>query len=360
MTLLFLCLLFVPSVAICEVTYQDAVADIGEGEGYGKDFYEFGKKIATEEYMGETLIARTGFIPDGEAIRYCAVEDVQNASKIEPVTSRKRCEIFHYKNNMRNGRALVYSEDGTLRAITNWKDDKLNGGATYYFDPENASRADVVLTKNYSMGEVIGNVKLVSKSGDALRDEKYEKGGLVLRREFYPGGGVYKETEYNGSPELPLRVRRYYKNGNLMWEQVFLRYYPQSNKVKTAASEVVQTEDGKDGVARVVDDDGELIMEVTLKNGKRNGLTRRWASNQLREEEHYVDDKLDGIAKSFYSAGRPYGPVSYERNYKAGVLTGGATYYYYNGKILQQENYINGELVGAPIKYSESGEILSR
>jgi len=359
MTLLFLCLLFVPSIAICEITYK-TIPDEGESERVIKEFYNSGKKIATEEYVGETLIARTGGIPDGEAIEYCADEDISNATEVESLAARKQCAVLHYENNMRNGRRIAYSEDGTLRAITNWKDDKLNGGATYYFDPENASRADVVLTKNYSMGEVIGNVKLVSKSGDALRDDKYENGGLVLRREFYPGGEVYKETVYDGAPELPLKVRRYYKNGNLMWEQVFLQYYPQSNRVKTAASEVVQTEDGKDGVARVVDDTGELIMEVALKRGKRNGLTRHWASNQLRKEEHYTNDELDGIAKSFYSAGRPYGPVSYECSYKAGELTGGATYYHYNGKIRQQENYINGQLVGRPIKYSESGEIMSK
>lgn len=359
MALLFLCLLFIPGTAICEVTYK-TILDEGESERIVKEFYDSGKKIATEEYIGKTLIARTGGIPDGEAIEYCADEDMANAAEVDSLAARKQCAVLHYKNNMRNGRTTVYSEDGVLRAITSWKDDKLNGWATYYFDPENATRTDVVLTENYSMGEVIGNVKLVSKSGDALRDDKYEKGGLVLRREFYPGGGVYKETEYDGSPELPLKVRRYYKNGSLMWEQIFMKYYPRSRKVKTPESEVIQTEDGKDGVARVVDDTGELIMEVALKIGKRNGRTRYWASNQLRKEEHYTDGKLDGTAKSFYSAGRPYGPVSYECSYKAGVLTGGATYYYDNGKIRQQENYINGQLVGRPIKYSESGEVLSK
>jgi len=91
-------------------------------------------------------------------------------------------------------------------------------------------------------------------------------------------------------------------------------------------------------------DDGKKKVELTLKDGKVDGLLTGWYENgQKRGEMTYKDGKEDGLHTEWYKNGQKW----YEKTYKDGEWDGLFTEWYENGQKREERTYKDGELISS-------------
>ena len=88
------------------------------------------------------------------------------------------------------------------------------------------------------------------------------------------------------------------------------------------------------------------IMQITIEhnyvNGKIHGLQRNWYSNgQIFEEVNYVNGKIHGLQRNWYSNGQIFEEV----NYVNGKIHGLYRYWHSNGQLSEEVNYVNGQII---------------
>jgi len=143
------------------------------------------------------------------------------------------------------------------------------------------------------------------------------------------------------------------------------------------ATMVVGFKNGKpDGFKRSWNTSGDLIEEIPLKNGLVNGVYKTYRYGKIKSEQSYIDSVLDGIQKEYENGKlmREYilkdgrknglekkyyknGELRWEVNYKDGKKDGLSKYYYQNGQLEYDTNYIDGEAQGISKDYYETGEL---
>lgn len=93
---------------------------------------------------------------------------------------------------------------------------------------------------------------------------------------------------------------------------------------------LTEPQDGKAKVFLGLPDASKGIMEVEFKNGKREGLFKRYyLSGALLAEANYKNDKLEGLTKIYYESGK----LKEEGNYKDNKLVGLWKYYDESGAL---------------------------
>ena len=125
-------------------------------------------------------------------------------------------------------------------------------------------------------------------------------------------------------------------------------------------------------------DKENLNYEQSYKNGKRDGIWKKWYENgQLACEVNYNNGVLDGIAKIYHENGKLEREVSFNANKEEGIIQAffpsgkinatcsfkegkenGTSYYYYeNGQIRAKFNYLNGLRNGKCQSYFKNGKL---
>ena len=80
-------------------------------------------------------------------------------------------------------------------------------------------------------------------------------------------------------------------------------------------------------------------QQVTFDKGiLENGFKYFYSNKKIACEGNYLNNKLDGIVKSYYNDGKLYGT----RLYKNNIKNGNHKYLYPNGKIELEHNFIDG------------------
>jgi antitoxin component YwqK of YwqJK toxin-antitoxin module len=93
---------------------------------------------------------------------------------------------------------------------------------------------------------------------------------------------------------------------------------------------------------------------VNPKNGKKEGIYRRWGKNgKLKESARYADDLLDGHRILFYERG----DTQIVETHLAGKFDGPYELYYPNGKIRTRGQYKNDQMDGLWKTYYENGAL---
>ena len=83
--------------------------------------------------------------------------------------------------------------------------------------------------------------------------------------------------------------------------------------------------------------------EIPFKNGKINGIAKRYYESGALEGEHpHINGKENGIAKVYYESGALEGEHPYINDKMNGVVK----IYYENGKLAGTSTYKNNKLIG--------------
>jgi len=179
--------------------------------------------------------------------------------------------------------------------------------------------------------------------------KKYEKGVLIYEGQFknnvpfgtftyyHPNGKVKSITEFQQGVHQ-VKTTIFHENGRKASEGVFI-------------------DQQKDGLWKYYTNTDTLIAVEHYDHGHRTGLWQIFSpeSGVLLEESNYLNDKLNGVHKTYYTDGE----VSLEENYLDGKLNGKCTAYYPKKVISSTGNYLKGYRIGSWDFYDMNGKIRS-
>jgi len=174
-------------------------------------------------------------------------------------------EYSYNKNNKKQGLETIKSiKTGKILKTNHWKNGKLHGVQTSYFD-----NGKIEKTVKYVDGKKSGVEKSYYQSGAIKSEKNYLKGkDDGAQKSYYENGRLEHEVSYRNDKAVGIS-KQYYENGKLS-----------------------RTYEYKSG-----------IEKNYYKNGK------------LQEESVHVNNKLDGIQVNYYENGEQN-----KRHYKNGVI----------------------------------------
>lgn len=281
-------------------------------------------------------------IPAGEFWFWYDTGEVM--SKVIHLDGKKHMDVVNYYKNGQPMSAGHYKEGKAVDEV-----DKLRDGEWTFYSEEGA----VKTIENYTMG--LRNGKSVSyyPNGKVLLEYNFEddlrEGPWV---EYFDNGrvkskGESAKGEYNGPFELfqysgTSKMRGFYANGK------------------------------KDGVWIFFNKDGSIQITTKFDNGveiatkRENGsFTDYYESGIPKAYYEYENGELNGPFQEFFDQGewtqepldaaQPGGGIQFkeklvgtqilrEGDYLNGKLDGPVTYYDERGRVIREENYVDGEL----------------
>ena len=328
-------------------------------------------------------------------------------------------ESINYRNGKKHGIAREYDENGILTVVIEYFDgkeidrdninqyrDSLRFGVWKEFYPNGKIKKE----ENYLKGELHGLVKTYDLSGELLQAYRYEMGVLKdtsvsieseinIVENFYnirnDKGELIKKSSGGFVEGLPVGVHRTYDSlgrvnssrsydseGNLIAEGIVneegdklgaWRYYYSDGKIKSKGD---YRADKRIGKWIYYYENGNIEQEGIFKRGVPDGLWKWYfESGKLKREEFYRMGYEEGesfeydeegllIASGSYIEGLKEGEWKYNfyfhtesGNYKNDYKHGLWRYYYENGKLYFEGNFVQGLFDGKHLYYHKNGKL---
>ena len=219
-----------------------------------------------------------------------------------------------------NGEEIVFDRNGNLYNGAVVLPDEENRQVTYFY--ENGKKHGVANSKFLSNGKI----------GFETTYANGKKNGEEIL--FF----------FNGNP----KYKRTYKDDLLDGEEVL---YYQNGKPKRLNHYL----NGKlTGVTTYFDENGEIVRTETYKDGMKNGPVKIIKNNTLLEEIDFVNDKREGLYKTYSSEGSRR-----EVPYKNDKKEGEGRIFSANNMIIESVIYSNDKRNGLYQKLSLSGKLIS-
>lgn len=101
-------------------------------------------------------------------------------------------------------------------------------------------------------------------------------------------------------------------------------------------------------------DDGVLAISIDYKDGRKDGLYKKFFHNgELSFEAHYLNGKLNGKNRTWWSNGN----LRTESNFVEGVPDGVQLQYYKTGQLFKKINLVMGQEEGLQQSWRENGKL---
>jgi antitoxin component YwqK of YwqJK toxin-antitoxin module len=207
-----------------------------------------------------------------------------------------------YLRGKQYGEWLDWSYDGKLESRINYDSSaKKHGLWTEYFSNGKTSSETV-----YQHG-----IKISRIGYDILLGFKYYEEHFATDRNGKAGKGLAKYWYSNGKPkqELPYLdnkknglAKNWYPNGRLQWEIPYIR-------------------DTVNGIENIYDTSGNLIYTAAYLSGMKEGVEIIRNADGSRTENHYHQDRQDGISISYFKNGNKKSEVNYSGGRRTGIYT---------------------------------------
>jgi antitoxin component YwqK of YwqJK toxin-antitoxin module len=178
----------------------------------------------------------------------------------------------NYNEDDMEGEFYYYSNNGNIKAILNYKDNKLNGISKYF--------QDKILwrTKDWTDGIII-NETVYYKTGIIETIITYKNGETFSIQDNYNCGNIESVTYLKDKNRICRK--KFYLNGNLMWiENLNNNKYEGEHKIfyENGNIQVFETfiDDKIEGTSITYLDDGNVESIVNFKNAKIHGKFTRF------------------------------------------------------------------------------------
>ncbi len=108
-------------------------------------------------------------------------------------------------------------------------------------------------------------------------------------------------------------------------------------------------------VVKNYDDDGRLIATITIKDGKRNGITTTfYKDGTISTESNYINNVKTGVEKKYYENGAVYRT----RQILNGKLNGEEKRFYRDGQLMTRLTYKDNLPANDLQEYYQSGNLI--
>jgi len=323
-------------------------------------------------------------------------------------------EIVNYNNNKKHGLTRQFDESGKLISVLLFKKgvlikkEKINriddrqlkqGIWRDYFSNDRIKYEAIYLNnelhgyyKEWNIkGQLIKNIKYFNgvvvdeniKKQVKLKEKKqyYENGNLKYKGNYRDTVAVGIHRKFNENSEL-IESYVYDDFGNLIGKGIideegnyngkFVNYYVSGDK----KSEGNYSNGNKNGLWKYYYKLGAIEQEGYFRNGKIDG-TWKWyyESGKIKREENYIDDREDGLCIEYAENGdilvkgeyidglkedlwiNNVGEHVENGYYKFGQREGRWEYYYANGKLKFEGNFLQGKEDGKHKWYYSNGKL---
>lgn len=233
----------------------------------------------------------------------------------------KLAATFNYTNGSLEGDAYVYYPSGEVKEKKTYKHN-LQDGTGQVFDEE----GNALEVSQYEKGEKVGYHHKYWKKNRPAAEELFEKGTLVTAAYFDPLGNLLGQIK-NGSGKRVL-----FKSDQTFEVHEYLDGLPK-------------------GEVLVYDKERILTNSFHIKKGLKSGKEIIYypASKQEKLSIDWVDGKIHGTVKTWYTTGVMESQKEMSLNKKQGVSTA----WYVDGNLMLVEEYDSGYLIKG--KYFEKG-----
>jgi antitoxin component YwqK of YwqJK toxin-antitoxin module len=344
----------------------------GLEQGLGKEYSFDGNIISIIEY-------KKGFIVDRLKINR---RDQNNLKQGRWYTFYNNGNVKVegiYKDDKKNGYFKEYTENGDLISVTKFINDVKQE------DAEEITKLDVE-NEYYPNGKLKASGTFRNGIPEGIRREYNQEGEIersfIFRNGYVIGEGIVKEdgTKEGHWKEFysngTLRAEGDYKDGKPVGEWKY--FYPDSKQEQTGK----YTASGKKtGTWKWYFENGQLMTEEDYKNGVKEGVHTEYdETGKVVEEGEYLNGTEEGpwftVSGDFYEKGtyrdglkngkwtslylitkdnKTDSILSFTGNFIDDNPDGKHIYYWENGKIKDEGNYITGKKDGDWIKYNSDG-----
>ncbi len=189
----------------------------------------------------------------------------------------------------------------------------------------------VIFTLSFFITNAQNKVNQFDKNGkrDGVWEKYYDNNRIRYKGTFVHGKEIETFKYYSAAnSDFPVIIKTYHKNDDL----ADVEFFTTKGLLKSKGQ---MRDKNRVGKWLFYHEDGKTIMS----------------------EENYIDGKLDGEYKTFYSDGNPTEITSY----KDGLLEGNYKKYAIKGHLIFDFNYSKGALNGMAIYYSrKSGDLIKK
>ncbi|MCK5169120.1 MAG: hypothetical protein KAQ75_04500 [Bacteroidales bacterium] len=276
-----------------------------------------------------------------------------------------------YVNGQRNDKSYFYYENGKIKKVIPYLNDKKQGVGFEY-----DKKGNIVTITRYRNNEIIvqENINRYSTKGDkdGVWKEFYINGNIKEEKTYLNGklNGYFKL--YNEEGKLIDAIK--YNNGEVdinsndfETEIEIKEKYDETENLnfqgsykKSVPIGVHRYFDSKGNVTKckTYNITGNIVAEgIVLINGKEEGeWIYFYENNKKRATGKFNKGKKQGNWTYYYSNGC----IQQTGTYTNGKLTGIWKWYYESGELLKEEFYIYGQLDGEANEYTELGNIISK
>lgn len=348
----------------------------GLEQGLGKEYSPEGNIITITEY-------KKGFIVDRMKINRRDQNNLRQGKWYTFFTNGNVKEEGIYKDDKKNGYFKEYTENGDLVSVTKYVMDvkqedaeeitKLDVQNEYY--PDGKLKA----SGTYRNGVPEGIRREYTETGEIKNSFIYKNGYVIgegIVKEDGVKDGHWKEFYTNGV----LQAEGDYKEGKPIGEWKY--YYPEAQLEQTG--KFASTGSGKKtGVWKWYHENGQLMVEEEYKSGVLDGMHTEYDEiGKVVEEGEYLNGEEEGpwftVSGDYYekgtyrdglkngkwtsmylvvNGGKTDSIPSFTGNFIDDVPDGKHVYYWENGKIKDEGNYIAGKKDGEWSKFNSDGTL---
>ncbi len=264
--------------------------------------------------------------------------------------------VLHYDQKSRlQGKAETFYPNGRIQSVKEYKDDEFHGKSASWDEEGN-----LLVEIDYKNGKMNGRFFKKLEDGKEIVYHYKDNQRHGLHTIYYSSDdGVNKQRAFEVT----------FVEGVSEGEAV--EYDEKGNKISCTP----YVKGLKEGLCQIFDK-GRLLMQVSFKKDKREGMTREYyPKGTLLGEVGYKDNQKHGEEKGYFEDGTPAhyaqyidgkldgpsyrwndkGILIFEGEYKDGLRQGKFNKYYDDGSPKVLQNFINDQLCGIKKSYDAKG-----
>lgn len=281
-----------------------------------------------------------------------------------------------YLNNLKNGLSDYFYRNGNVRLSVNYVQGEKHGIAREYNE-----QGRLISIIDYRHGKAI-DVESINRYKDSVK--------VGVWKEFYPNGKIKREMNYTNG-ELNGMVKEYDLSGELITahryeggvlkdtsitleneidivEEFYNFKDTAGNPIKKKSGGYIEGKPvgvhrtfdslGRVNSSRLYDRNGNLIGEGIVNiEGDRVGSWKYYYGNGIiKSEGEYLENRRTGLWKYYYENGS----IEQKGDFLYGVPHGKWVWYYEVGTVKREEDYRLGKEDGESVEYDEYGEIIAQ
>lgn len=252
-----------------------------------------------------------------------------------------------YVGGLLHGTQSEFYSDGTVKK-THLVLGKRHGKEVIVYGPTKV-RAETL----FENGKKEGRALQFSQSGTLIGEGMWHK-GLPVGAHFlkFENGSVESIVKYDDKGVLKEPLRRYSKEGKIVFEGdiegTFQEWYDNGQLKR----KICQKDGAFDGEQKSYFPSGRVQLQAHFSHGVRDGATQEWYENgQAVASFTFKNGKKEGKGESYYNNGQ----LSQEAFFVDGVPRDSQFFWHANGKKKAEIHYKNKKIDGARLMWDEAG-----